>query len=186
MPALIKAKWELIAQSLAKGSTVKDAFIAGGYNYDPAQATRMCQRPQIRARVSEILETRVSIERVANEDAAKALGIDKKWVLERLKFNCERALRGQPVLDANGVQTGKYTGRPDGATANNALKLIGMELGMFIERHEIGGPGDFSRMTDEELAKRAFEDAAALGLPAEATEALMLTFQPVVDGQSEE
>lgn len=34
------------------------------------------------------------------------------------------------------------------------------------------------RMTDEELAARAEADAAALGLSPEATEALMLTFQP--------
>lgn len=34
-----------------------------------------------------------------------------------------------------------------------ALVDIGKHLGMFIERREVGGPGDFSEMTDEELVR---------------------------------
>ena len=32
-----------------------------------------------------------------------------------------------------------------------ALELIGKELGMFIDRKEVGGPNEFERMSDEEL-----------------------------------
>jgi hypothetical protein len=35
--------------------------------------------------------------------------------------------------------------------ANKALELLGKEIGMFIDRKEIGEPGEFSRMSDEEL-----------------------------------
>jgi phage terminase small subunit len=179
MPILANPKHEIIAQQLAKGTGIVDAYAAGGYARTAPSATKFAQRPEIRARVKEIQQARIKTEFDASENAAKALGIDKKWVLERLRWNAERCLRGQPVFDANGFQIpGKFTGRPDAGGANQALRLIGMELGMFIERHEIGGPGDFSRLTDEELAKRALDDAAALGLPAEATEALLLTFGP--------
>jgi hypothetical protein len=84
---------------------------------------------------------------------------------------------GKPTLDENGRP--KYNGIPSNpAAGNQALKLIGMEThGMFIEKVEIGNPGDFARLTEEELFARIEADAAALGLPSEATEALMLTFQ---------
>jgi hypothetical protein len=36
-----------------------------------------------------------------------------------------------------------------------ALVSIGKELGMFIERHEHGGPGDFERMSDDDLRQLA-------------------------------
>jgi phage terminase small subunit len=179
MPALPNPKYEIVAQELAKGSQIVDAYATAGFRRSPPSATKFAQRPQIRERVQEIQRSRIKTEFDASENAAKALNIDKKWVLERLKFNAERCLRGQPVMDENGHHIpGRFTGKPDAHGANQALRLIGMELGMFIERHEIGGPGDFSRLTDEDLAKRVLEDATALGLPAEATEALLLTFQP--------
>jgi hypothetical protein len=48
---------------------------------------------------------------------------------------------------------------------------------MFVERHEIGQPGDFARMTDEELAQKITTDAEALGLDPETAEALLTMFQ---------
>ena len=35
--------------------------------------------------------------------------------------------------------------------ANKALALLGEEIGMFVDRKELGKPGEFSRMSDEEL-----------------------------------
>lgn len=186
MPALPNPKYELVAQELAKGTQYIVAYAKGGFARHAASASKFAKRPDIARRVREIQQDRIKTEFDASENAAKSLGIDKRWVLERLRFNAERALRGQPVFDEKGVQIpGKFTGRPDGATANQALKLIGMELGMFIERHEIGGPGDFSRLTDEELAAKVGVDAAALGMSQEATEALLLTFQPALKDAAE-
>ena len=39
----------------------------------------------------------------------------------------------------------------NGSVANKALELLGKELGMFIDRKEVGGPNEFARMSDEEL-----------------------------------
>jgi hypothetical protein len=38
-----------------------------------------------------------------------------------------------------------------GGVANKALELLRKELGMFIDRKEVGGPNEFERMSDEEL-----------------------------------
>ena len=57
-----------------------------------------------------------------------------------------------PVLDAAGNPTGKYV--YNGNVANRGLELLGKEQGMFIERKEIGMPGSFDMLDDEELDNR--------------------------------
>jgi hypothetical protein len=37
----------------------------------------------------------------------------------------------------------------NGSVARKALELLGKELGMFIDRKEVGGPNEFERMSDE-------------------------------------
>jgi hypothetical protein len=91
---------------------------------------------------------------------------------------------GEHAKDAEGNL--KYSPVPSNPTAaNQALKLIGMEAhGMFVEKLEVGGPGDFARLTDDELFARVQTEAAALGLSADATEQLLLTFQKDDESQS--
>lgn len=187
MPILPNQRWEIAAQERAKGTSITEAHEKAGFNRNPKAAHTFFTNPAIRARIKEIQNDRIKTEFDASDNAARSLGVTKRWVLERLKYNAERCLRGQPMLDTNGVQIpGKFTGKPDAMGANRALHLIGLELGMFIERHEIGGPGDFARLSDDELAARVEADAAALGLPQEATEALLLTFQPSEPDEPEE
>ena len=40
---------------------------------------------------------------------------------------------------------------PDASAANRALELLGRELNRFTEKKEVGKPGDFDCMADEEL-----------------------------------
>jgi hypothetical protein len=109
---------------------------------------------------------------------ARKLGITKTKILEALWENAQKCLRGAPILDKEGKPTGEYTGKPDAAGANRALQLIGIEAyGMFIERHEIGGPGDFARMTDEELSQKMAQELEALGLDAKAMESFLALFR---------
>ena len=54
MPALLKAKHEMVAQALAAGKTQRAAYQAAGYSYRPANAHRLCTDPAIEARVNEI------------------------------------------------------------------------------------------------------------------------------------
>jgi hypothetical protein len=41
----------------------------------------------------------------------------------------------------------------DASAANRALELLGRELNLFTEKREVGEPGDFGHMGDEELLK---------------------------------
>jgi len=44
---------------------------------------------------------------------------------------------------------------------------------MLLDRREIGEPGEFARMTDEELDAALIEQSKALGLPDEAVQKLL-------------
>jgi hypothetical protein len=44
------------------------------------------------------------------------------------------------------------------------LELLGKELSMFIDRHEVGNPGAFDSMSDEALAAALVAKMAELGL----------------------
>ena len=43
--------------------------------------------------------------------------------------------------------------QPDASAANRALELLGRQLNLFTEKKEVGKPGAFDHMTDEELIK---------------------------------
>lgn len=58
-------------------------------------------------------------------------------------------MEAEAVLDAEGKPTGEY--KYNGSVANRALELLGKERGMFIDRKEVGGPGDFAAMSDADL-----------------------------------
>ena len=54
----------------------------------------------------------------------------------------------------------------DFAGANRALHLLGLEVGCFIERKEIGRPGDFDGLSIADKRERIMEVARQLGLGA--------------------
>ena len=181
MPALLDPRWEAACKARADGYSADKAHKMAGYKGGQTAATMFFKRLNIARRVTELLEARRQVDQKAMLSAAERLSIDKYWVLERLKYNAEIALRGVPVLDENGVQTGRFMGRQQHNAATRALTAIGKELGMFVERIEIGGPGEFASMSDSELTEKARQDALALGMAPEAVEKLLLTFQPQDD-----
>ncbi len=161
MPALRKPGHEIVAQALAAGKSQADAYRAGGYTYQPANAHKLCTSPAVVARVSEIAADRYEHERRAREIAANEAGLDEAWILKRLKYLTDISLQGRPIK--NGRPKGENT-KPDGPTAVKCLTLAAKIKGMLVHRHEVGDPGEFSRMTDEELDLSLERQARALGL----------------------
>src|SRR6476659_6718027 len=76
MPALPKASYETVAQALAAGKTQREAYLAAGYSYRPANAHRLCTSPAIASRVTEIAAQRYEDERKTREIAANEAGLD--------------------------------------------------------------------------------------------------------------
>jgi hypothetical protein len=176
MPALRKPGHEIVAQALAAGKSQADAYKAGGYTYQPANAHRLCTSPVIAARVSEIAADRYEDERKTREIAAKEAGLDEAWVLKRLKYLTDISLQGRPIRN-NGVPTGEHT-KPDGPTAVKCLTLAAKITGMLVNRHEIGDPGEFARMSDDELDDCLKAQGRALGLPEDAISKMLTRREP--------
>ena len=158
MPALENAKHELFAQEIAKGASQRDAYKAAGYEVKSdaaadANASRLLTNAKVKARVAELQE------RISDVTVEKA-AVSKAWVIAKLVENVERAMTAEPVRDAQGNPTGEY--KYNGSVANRALELIGKEQGMFIDRSEVGKPGDFDDLSDEQL--REFVAAEAKDL----------------------
>jgi phage terminase small subunit len=115
------------------------------------KASRLLAEGNIRARIDE-LQDKV-VERAI---------VTKGWVISRLVENVERAMQHEAVKDSEGATTGEY--RYDGSVANRSLELLGKELKMFVDRKEVGAPGEFDNLTAYELRERIRRETEALGL----------------------
>ena len=154
MPTLPNARHELFAQSLAAGKTADEAYKDAGFHPHSGNASRLRVNESIVARVAE-LQSRV----------AEGVVLTKQWIIERLIDNVNRAARAVPVLDSKGNETGDYVYQ--GSVVNRALELLGKERGMFVDRKEVGIPGEFKaieEMTLDELRAFAGTETEALGL----------------------
>ena len=127
---LKNSRHEAFAQYLAEGRTATEAATLAGYSERSArkQGSRLQTNGDIVARIEE-LKARVS------EKTVTATGITKAWVLSKLKENA-----------IDGMTEGQR------APAIRALELIGKELGMFVDRKEIG-LGKLREMSTEDLVR---------------------------------
>lgn len=156
---------------LTNGGNATQAALAAGYSDGCARrmGTRLATNSHIRA----TLEARRS-EIISKVEAKTE--VTKEWITASLKTVAERCMQAAPVLnrkgervfieDADGNYAPAFTFEPAGA--NRALELLGKERGMFIDRKEIGEPGAFDRMDDDELT-RAANEADAIIAAARAT-----------------
>jgi phage terminase small subunit len=149
MPILKNPKHERVAQELTKGRSAAQAYVEAGYKANRHNASALARTQPIKTRVSELLEKRERTDAKATEKAVEKLALTKEWVIGKLIENVERALQARRVRGEAGEEQGEY--QYEGSVANRALELLGKELGMFIDRKEVGKPGEFEDMTDEEL-----------------------------------
>ena len=136
MPALTNQRWERYAQALVSGKSTEEAYRIAGYAPNRGNATRLKANEAIKKRVAEL--------QGKAEDRAV---VDRAWVLERLMRNVRIAMGEETVRLTILPKTGKAEDKlrkpveievtdRDGTVANNALKLLGQELGMFVEQSE--------------------------------------------------
>ena len=150
MPMLSRPRREAFAQAVASGRCYTEAYIMAGYRPSKSGSaeSRLANVEEVRARINELLGERKD----DTYKVAAKMSIDKEWVLKRLVENIERAMQAIPVTrkeDGVEVETGEY--RYEGAVANRALELLGREFGLFIERKEVGRPGEFEGMNADDI-----------------------------------
>lgn len=182
MPALRNARHEVFAQAVAAGKTYSKSWeIASGRRMGSAKtnatsASHAWKRPEIKARVAELLEARGKVLEQSYVTVIKRSGITRASVLERINEIADRCLERVPITDAHGRATGNYRWNAVGAL--RALELLGKQLGMFVDhkRLTIGGE-DLGAMTDDQLREHIRHLEREAGIRASAP--------PLIDAQVE-
>lgn len=135
MPILTNIRHERFAQGLAQGKTADEAYRDAGFKPSRANASTLKSKQNILDRMSE-LQSR----------ASTGLVVTLQWLMEKAEE--ARALA-------------MTSGQVSAAVA--AIKEIGVLSGKRIERAETGNPGDFDRMSDDELARYVADESARVG-----------------------
>jgi phage terminase small subunit len=195
MPILTNPRHERFAQALAQGKTADEAYVLAGYAANRGNSATLKKKQIIQNRLSELLERRDTVEAQATERAIAKLAITKESVLGELAKIGFANMADYMTVGPDGAPTLNFKdltreqaaalieitveefrdGRTDArevrrvkfklADKKGALVDLGKHLGLFIERHEIGDPGEFARMTDDELNSTLGKFARAAGLP---------------------
>jgi hypothetical protein len=142
-PMLTNARHEAFAHGLAKDLTVDAAYVNAGYSQNSGNASRLNGNERIIARVGEL---KALVQKIRIRSLQEII-LTKEWVIEQLIG---------VVIDAQE--------KSDFAGANKALHLLGLHLGMFVERKEVGKPGEFDGMTIADKRERLLDIATRLGL----------------------
>ena len=146
--ALPNHRRELFAQLLVQGFTAVDAYEKAGYKRHSGNACILSKHPEVEARLEEIR---------GELAAATGLPVGTNAIAARAKVTAESLIE-----KAQAIQRGAYDSRQFGACVS-ALKEEGVLSGHRIERSEIGGPGEFDHMSDEELRQSIINEARELG-----------------------
>jgi hypothetical protein len=155
-----------MALALAIGKSLWEAYQAAGYSGTAhSAASSVGNRPDVQARMQEVIATKHRKEVQSNERAIDQAAIDKGWVVQRARYIVELGIRGgSPILGKDGKPTGAFSGKPNLNAAVKSLALLAQMGGFIVQRHELGQPGDFSRLTDEELDAKIIEVGEAIGI----------------------
>jgi phage terminase small subunit len=143
MPALDNPRHEYFAQYLAQGKTQDEAYKLAGYRPSRFNASHLADKPSIRDRVHQLTTEKVAA--TAARDAARAA-----VTAESLLYEFEQA-REQAMK--NGRE----------GNANNAIKGKAVLSGHWVERKEIGAPGEFEALQDDELERMLVQHLGELG-----------------------
>ena len=131
MAILKNARHEKFAVGLADGLSQEKAYVGAGFSPNGARGSACSlikQFPYILERRNEILGEREKLYAVSTAKACEALAIDKTYIINELIDNAIKAKTGDPILNSGGQIVGYKKNIP---ASNQALMLLGKELGMF-------------------------------------------------------
>lgn len=161
---LKNAKHEHFCQLVSNGESATQGYILAGYSENGAEqgSSRLLRNVNVCSRLDYLRKLKEQKHSETVNKVIEESGITKEWIINELIDNVKIAKSAEPVLDNDGNPIGEY--RTNIPAANKALELLGSELGMFVKKIESGKPGDFERMSDDELERRLNENAEAIRL----------------------
>jgi hypothetical protein len=139
MPVLANPRHEKFVTFLADGKTATEAYELCGYMPSRFNASKLANNPAVKERVIQITTSR-----------------------SRIAVTADSLLDEAEQARAQAMKNGR-----EGA-AVNAIKVKSVLSGKWIERAEIGGPGEFDNLSDNELKhlliERLVQAAPELGI----------------------
>lgn len=150
MPVLTNQRHERFAQSLAAGKSASAAYEEAGYVPNRRNASVLKTNQDIINRVKELQEKR-----------QERFVLSKQYVLDSLIENAEIALGRKPIkVGLKGAEREVYVYKGD--VANAAIKLAGLEVGMFTERKDFRITTELDNLSDLELVATLAREAQTL------------------------
>ena len=151
MPVLTNQRYELFAQSLAKGMSATAAYVAAGYAKNDGNAGRLNRSEQVRARVQELLEVAaeqsgVTVKRIVDELAKIAFANSSdffEWDQTGVRIKASAELTADQKAAVSEVQetrskgTGENTIKVKLSDKQAALEKLGRHLGMFKDQSPV-------------------------------------------------
>jgi hypothetical protein len=143
MPVLDNHRRELFAQLLFQGFSAVKAYEKAGYKRHDGNACTLAKHPEVQARLEEI--------RGGGEGGwpvgTRAIAARANVTVETLIDDSEKVF--QRAMEINQL-----------SAANTAIKGKGILSGKWVERAEVGTPGEYETMTDDELERQIMERVA--------------------------
>jgi phage terminase small subunit len=135
MSVLNNPRHERFCQFLARGKTATEAYQLAGYKPNRANAAQMAHKQHIRDRLTQI-----------NAELAQITQITVETLIEQADEIRRRAMESKQF-----------------SAAIAAIREMGMLSGVRIERKEIGQPGEFDHLSDDELERMLHEQILQFG-----------------------
>jgi phage terminase small subunit len=145
MTVLANNRRELFAQLLFQGFTAVDAYKKAGYKRHDGNACTLAKHPEILARLEEIR-------------GEQGLPVGTRAIAARANLTAESLVQDAEKVFQRAMEINQLS------AANTAIKGKAILSGKWIERAEIGAPGEYETMTDDELERQIMERVARLGL----------------------
>lgn len=141
---LANVRHEAFVQGMLKGLKAHEAYRAAGFkastdNTGYVQSWKLLRNAKVSDRLA-YLESKAADESV----------LTKAWLIRQARIVYMKALADSQY-----------------AAANTSLKMLGLERATFIPKAEVGRPGDFSEMSDDELRRFISDQTGELGLGEE-------------------
>ena len=156
MPELPSQRQERFCQHAVAGMTDEQAYVAAGYRPNRGNPSRLKAKDSIRQRIVEIQR---EISSKTQQVVVQQATITRQNLVDALIENIEKSLARRPVKQGlSGNEHYLYRGE----VANTAIKMAGLEVGLFKDKAEVTHWMDFSDLSDEELLLRLRDETEAL------------------------
>jgi hypothetical protein len=147
MPVLANHRRELFTQLLFQGFSAVDAYEKAGYKRHDGNACTLANHPEVLARLEEI-----------RGEGEQGWPVGTRAIAARANVTVETLIDDSEKVFQRAMEIDQLS------AANTAVKAKGILTGKWVERAEVGSPGEYDALSDEDLERQIMERVARLGL----------------------